>query len=300
MHRRPHVAWTAAELTTKHLRRKACSTPEHSRSYHDTSTIKPVATINGCIDLDAFRSSAWEPALPTRLQGLHQLPAMNNWFTSDSHNGEVSFSDRLRSFANTIVSYELATVSPKGSPLSIPLSACLEHFKEWLEKLVPEDDGRLLCHFVGHLIGYVKAEPLGFLRLDAPLGLIIRASQFNKSRHRSSDCLKQLYIAQSDIRSLPDSLAEDLPVPEIVWQVGRGDIYGSSIWLGLQPTYTPLHRDPNPNLFFQLVGSKAVRLLQPQDGQSIFQAVRRSLGSTGSSRFRGPEMMYGPERDGCK
>jgi hypothetical protein len=300
MHRRPRLAWKATELTAKHLRRKAWSTSRHFRSYHDNSTIKPVATIHGCIDLDAFRSSAWEPAIPTRLQGLHQLPAMNNWFTSDFHNGKFSFSDKFWSFAYNIVSYELVAVSPKGSPSSIPSSACLEHFKEWLETLAPEDDGHHLCSFVSYLIESVKAEPSGFLRFDAPLGLISRASQFNKSRHDSSGRLKQLYIAQSDIRSLPDPLAEDLPVPEIVRKVGRGDIYSSSIWLGLQPTYTPLHRDPNPNLFVQLVGSKAVRLLQPRDGQSVFQAVRRSLGSTGSSRFRGPEMMYGPERDGCK
>ncbi|KAI1424676.1 Clavaminate synthase-like protein [Xylaria sp. FL1777] len=137
-----------------------------------------------------------------------------------------------------------------------------------------------------------------FLQFNAPLSLIVQASRYNRSKDSPSHRIRQLYIAQSDIRSLPPPLADDLPVPDIVDQVGKGDIYSSSIWLGLQPTYTPLHRDPNPNLFCQLVGSKAVRLLRPRAGLSVFQDVRRSLGTAGNSRFRGPEMMEGPERDG--
>ncbi|KAI0543502.1 Clavaminate synthase-like protein [Xylaria curta] len=138
-----------------------------------------------------------------------------------------------------------------------------------------------------------------FLQFDAPLSLIIQASRYNQSTADSSHRIKQLYIAQSDIRSLPPALAEDLPVPMLVREAGKGDIYSSSIWLGLQPTYTPLHRDPNPNVFCQLAGSKAVRLLRPRAGMAVFQDVRRRLGSSGSSsRLRGSEMMDGPEREG--
>jgi hypothetical protein len=35
--------------------------------------------------------------------------------------------------------------------------------------------------------------------------------------------------------------------------------------IGHPPTYTPLHRDPNPNIFVQLAGEKVVRLLAPTD-----------------------------------
>ncbi|KAI1811930.1 Clavaminate synthase-like protein [Poronia punctata] len=221
---------------------------------------------------------------------------MEKWFTSNSEKTEVSFSEKLRSFAQTFMSYELVTALSPDNP-SLSPSSDLERFQDWLKTSAVKDDDLPLCDFVGHLIDSVKGGHSDFLQFEAPLNLILRASQFAMERQGSSDCIKRLYIAQSDIRSLPGPLLEDLPVPTIVQQVGRGDIYSSSIWLGLQPTYTPLHRDPNPNLFCQLVGSKAVRLLRPRDGLSLFDSVRRTLGSGGSSRFRGPEMMFGPERD---
>ncbi|KAF3761568.1 Clavaminate synthase-like protein, partial [Cryphonectria parasitica EP155] len=109
--------------------------------------------------------------------------------------------------------------------------------------------------------------------------------------------LRKLYIAQAPLDSLPKALQEDVPTPRLVQEVGRGDLYGSSIWLGLEPTYTPLHRDPNPNLFVQLCGSKIVRLLPPDDGEQVYATVQARLGrSSGNSRIRGVEMMAGEER----
>ncbi|KAI3317706.1 hypothetical protein HD806DRAFT_359697 [Xylariaceae sp. AK1471] len=298
MRRRPHEGLKAFELVTRHLRPQQWMTPGSYSFYHDTCKVQPVLITNDSIELSSFRSLAWEPAVPVHLQNFHHLPAMKNWFTSQPEKGQVSFGDKLRSFAHTTVSYELVITSPHNDLSSERPFDCLEDFQAWLESLEAGEDTRLLCKLVNHLIESAKSEKSRFLQFDAPLSLIIRASQFNRSRDSSLSRVKQLYIAQSDIRSLPAPLGEDLPVPEIVSQVGRGDIYSSSIWLGLQPTYTPLHRDPNPNLFCQLVGSKAVRLLRPKDGLSVFQDVRRKLGSAGNSRFRGPEMMDGPERDG--
>ncbi|KAI0812837.1 Clavaminate synthase-like protein [Xylaria sp. FL0064] len=194
---------------------------------------------------------------------------MGNWITRpSSEKGPVSFGGKLGAFAQTVVSYELITLS-RG-----------------------DDTSACSCSWSAEI------SESHFLQFDAPLGLIIQASRYNTSKVRPLRRIKQLYVAQSDIRSLPSQLEDDLPVPEIVSRAGKGDVYSSSIWLGLQPTYTPLHRDPNPNLFCQLVGSKAVRLLRPRAGLSVFQDVRRSLGTAGNSRFRGPEMMDGPERDG--
>jgi hypothetical protein len=71
------------------------------------------------------------------------------------------------------------------------------------------------------------------------------------------------------------------------------------VWIGHPPTYTPLHRDPNPNLFVQLAGEKVVRLLAPDEGQSVFAAVRAQLGKSGgrgAAAIRGEEMMQGGER----
>ncbi|KAI8626397.1 Clavaminate synthase-like protein [Xylariaceae sp. FL1651] len=241
---------------------------------------------------------AWEPDIPIHLQNFHHLPAMNNWFTSNAEEVQVSFRDKLKSHANALVSYELMTTSShKESPSRCP-SKCLEEFYTWLKTQTPKDDSHLIHEIVGHVIESAKNNQSRFQQFESPLSLLIWACHFNKTRDNSLDRIRQLYIAQSDIRSLPIPIVEDLPVPKIVMQAGRGDIYSSSIWLGLQPTYTPLHRDPNPNLFCQLVGVKAVRLMQPKAGLSVFQEVRRKLRSPGNSRFRGPEMMDGPERDG--
>jgi len=75
------------------------------------------------------------------------------------------------------------------------------------------------------------------------------------------------------------------------------NIYDTNIWLGTPPTYTPLHKDPNPNLFVQLASNKIVRLFRPDVGASIFHDVRRKIGSQASPVFRGEEMMQGPERE---
>jgi hypothetical protein len=109
----------------------------------------------------------------------------------------------------------------------------------------------------------------------------------------------RLYLAQCQLLDLPAVLREDFPIPELVARAGKGDVYDTNVWIGHPPTYTPLHRDPNPNLFVQLAGEKVVRLLAPADGQAVFGAVRRELGKSGgreAAAFRGEEMMQGEER----
>lgn len=82
----------------------------------------------------------------------------------------------------------------------------------------------------------------------------------------------------------------------LVKAAGKGDIYDANIWVGQPPTYTPLHRDPNPNLFVQLASSKRVRLYEPSIGAGIFRDVQRSIGQHSQANLRGEEMMDGPER----
>lgn len=66
--------------------------------------------------------------------------------------------------------------------------------------------------------------------------------------------------------------------------------------MGIPPTYTPLHKDPNPNLFLQLASNKLVRLFKPDTGARIFLDVQERISSHASAAFRGDEMMQGPER----
>ncbi|CAG8379896.1 unnamed protein product [Penicillium salamii] len=108
-----------------------------------------------------------------------------------------------------------------------------------------------------------------------------------------------LYLAQCQLLDLPPILRADFPTPSLVSHAGRGDIYDTNVWIGHPPTYTPLHRDPNPNLFVQLAGEKVVRLLAPNEGQAVFAGVRARLGKSGdrgAAAFRGEEMMQGGER----
>lgn len=123
-----------------------------------------------------------------------------------------------------------------------------------------------------------------------------------------------VYLAQHDLRDLPQDLQDDLPTPGLVHHAGKGDLYSSSLWLGRSPTYTPLHRDPNPNILMQLAGTKKIRLFRPDIGDAIFEHAQqlvdhsqhhtyssvpsRSSDSAGtrSASFRGEEMMKGAER----
>ena len=67
--------------------------------------------------------------------------------------------------------------------------------------------------------------------------------------------------------------------------------------MGRPPTYTPLHRDPNPNLFIQLVGTKVIRLMKPEDGRKLYAGAKSG---NGHANIRGEEMMLGGERDGLE
>ena len=128
-----------------------------------------------------------------------------------------------------------------------------------------------------------------FHRFYAPLSLFLEACTLKPG--------PRLYIAQAQISDLPKELQDDLPIPRVVKQAGIGDVYDSNLWMGIPPTYTPLHRDPNPNLFVQIAGSKRVRIFMPGMGASIFRNVQQMIGQSSSSVFRGEEMMTGSERD---
>ena len=135
-----------------------------------------------------------------------------------------------------------------------------------------------------------KGSPDGaFHRFNAPLSLFLQAYRLKSAQ--------RLYIAQAQIADLPKQLQDDLSTPRLVKEAGRGDIYDSNIWMGIPPTYTPLHKDPNPNLFVQLASSKRVRIFKPSVGATIFREAQQRIGQSSSSTFRGEEMMEGPERD---
>ena len=130
-----------------------------------------------------------------------------------------------------------------------------------------------------------------FNRAEAPLHIFLQWTDL--ATPSSAD---RLYLAQASLSSLPKALADDLPTPELVSKAGTGDVYDANIWMGIPPTYTPLHRDPNPNLFVQLAGAKVVRILEPEAGDKVFARVQNMLGRSDSAAFRGDSMMKGQEK----
>ncbi|KAI2466885.1 Clavaminate synthase-like protein [Annulohypoxylon bovei var. microspora] len=272
-----------------------------SRS-QSTSTVKQplsgVETVKGKIELNSFRKLAWDTETPLLLRASHKFPASKKWFQSSGK--YPIFSVYFQSFEDQILPYEFTI--PSDSPYSGPnsehyiirlfLKYFLESSKYKASSLIPTADA-----IKNSMMDEKRSidNPVSFSRFDAPLALIIAACHFNGDQNPGRR-VKNLYVAQSDLSHLPESLVTDLPTPDIVKHAGKGDIYSSSIWLGLQPTYTPLHRDPNPNLFCQLVGSKRIRLMEPRRGDAVYAQVRKELGLGGNSRFRGTEMMEGRER----
>ncbi|POS77402.1 hypothetical protein DHEL01_v204204 [Diaporthe helianthi] len=271
------------------------------------------------IEVGRFRELAFDAGKPLLLKGSQDgpssMPAMGKWFqpVADSQNPPTAdtVSSYFQDFAMAPVPYELMYPQKREGGEDV-----LGHFIKFLQSSRLQSgsndtaEARLEQSLASILNQHIQTAPHGLgrpfidptryqqlLRLDAPLALLIAALRFNAQRQESSR-LRQLYIAQCSLSDLPPELSEDLPVPRLIKEAGKGDIYASSIWLGLEPTYTPLHRDPNPNLFVQLRSSKTVRLLPPQDGDAVFRHVQAALGRRGgSSRIRGAEMMQGPERE---
>lgn len=134
-----------------------------------------------------------------------------------------------------------------------------------------------------------------FERFNAPLSLLLSHMTGPETPHM------RLYLAQHSLSDLPLALQDQLPTPAVLMQLGRGDVYASSLWMGRPPTRTPLHRDPNPNLFVQLAERKIVRLMRPEVGKGVYERVRREVGKGGGrASMRGNEMMEGDEMVGLE
>jgi len=243
-------------------------------------------TQSDTLQVGDFRRLAFDVEQPLRIRG-HGLRAMNRWFQAPEPAPAASagLNSYLDGFSTVELPYEYVYDGASDDSLA--------SFESWL--LASEDGLRQgLAPFVSECL-HAERPQTGprLLRFMAPLALLMAASRFNEA---SSHPLTQLYVAQAALSDLPHALQADVETPELVRWAGRGDVYGSSIWLGLEPTYTPWHRDPNPNMFYQLCSAKTIRLAPPGPGEDIFRQVQARLGTSGSSRIRGEEMMQGQER----
>lgn len=260
--------------------------------------LSTVPQVFGEIDILSFRKYAFEVEKPLVLKTIGEnvpaaLPALEKWFTTTSIDGhdETSTTPYLEQHSATWLPYELMIPPPSEPPRPAPLTP----FLTWLSTS-PSPNHQILSAL---LLAETQTPPTShptFHRFSAPLALLLAGLAFNHQSPPPPHRLQQLYIAQAPLSALPPQLQSDIPTPLLVQQSGKGDVYDSSLWMGLQPTYTPWHRDPNPNFFCQLASSKAVRLMPPRRGEGLFLEVRSKIGGVGGSRIRGEEMMQGEER----
>lgn len=214
-------------------------------------------------NIDYFREKCFVPGRPTILprQFFRDIPAVERWFRPGTTQNDTP---RLR--------LNIEYLEQHGPNAFVPLELTQPSTSESTNS------------------------ELSFRQFHAPLSLFLQWMQTAETNPQQST---RLYLAQCQLSDLPQILRDDFPVPNIVTRAGRGDVYDANVWIGHPPTYTPLHRDPNPNLFVQMAGGKVVRLVSPDDGLGLFATVRRQLGRSGNreaAAIRGEEMMQGPER----
>ncbi|SPN99031.1 uncharacterized protein DNG_02070 [Cephalotrichum gorgonifer] len=282
---------------TPGLRIRPCQQPTRTLFRRGLSHVHTVNEPFHSIDVAHFRRATDDLTKPLALYknpddtSKPYFPAQEKWFVHEAPDGRGGpVTPYLADFSHLPFPYELMVPQPSGGEDAVSL------FITWLSKRTSLEE-KLLYEVLLPLESLLAppGAPPAFHQLHAPLSLLLSALRFNEE---SPHPLRTLYIAQSPISDLPPSLSSDLPTPHLVQKAGKGDIYASSIWMGLEPTYTPLHRDPNPNLFVQLRGAKTVRLLAPSAGDALYREVRNAVGrGGGSSRIRGADMMGGPERD---
>ncbi|KAJ5570408.1 uncharacterized protein N7459_009838, partial [Penicillium hispanicum] len=222
--------------------------------------------------LDTFRQQCFVPEQPAVLprSQFRDLPALRHWFLHSPSQQHVA---------------------SKESPTRLNLEYLQKHAAN---AFVPLEFTEVAASN-SNSNDTTDHNAVSFRQFHAPLTLFLDWMRVAETAPQSS----RLYLAQCQLFDLSPELRQDFPTPDLVAQAGKGDIYDTNVWIGHPPTYTPLHRDPNPNLFVQLAGQKIVRLLAPKEGQALFSATRRRLGKSGdreAAAFRGEEMMQGQER----
>jgi hypothetical protein len=272
----------------------------------------------GHLETEEFRRKAFLPQLPLLITTsidptvntatTSSIPATNKWFSVQTRTDDGAFPgfryklqrSYLELYRDTILPYEL----------SEPLISCAggENLPKDAERQLQKSiSPELAAHTFlglagGHVLNTLQSDST-FRTFQAPLDLLLQVSRSIEERAENTTQGEgnlsgrlQLYVAQARISELPRGLQNDLPVPRLVKEAGRGDIYDANIWLGIPPTYTPLHKDLNPNLFIQLASSKAVRIFSPDVGGEIFRDIQQRIGGNATSTLRGDEMMQGREK----
>ena len=260
------------------IRRLVAAHGSQCRTYVTESVRRVSVLLDGSVS--TFRQEAFTPCLPALLPRQHfkGLSATSKWFHQDVSGVLTLNRSYFSRFGATIVPLEIT-----NDDQFVRIEESLSYFLECVNASNSTFDRRPSRYFSAYV----------------PNARAMRRTK-KSNDFFSSTPLKaptaRVYLAQAPINDLPKRLRDDVPTPSLVLEAGKGDVYASSIWLGQAPTYTPLHRDPNPNLFVQLAGTKLVRLCTPDVGRAIFGKVQEAIGASASATMRGEEMMQGMEK----
>ena len=259
--------------------------PVICRTYSSAPALQAVPILPND-SLETFRSRAYEPRTPALFPRgtFNGLPATSKWFAEVSGSSVLNRT-YLAPFGSAIVPLEFSNDNHFTRS-----EQSLSFFLECVEASSSTYATRSNRYFSSYVPG---ARAIKRMKKDNDFFSASKVTSVKRSKTKPT---ARIYLAQAPIVDLPQGLRDDLPTPEVVLRAGKGDVYDSSIWLGEAPTYTPLHRDPNPNLFVQLAGKKIVRLFRPEIGRRIFARVQEQIGGTASASIRGEEMMAGAEK----
>jgi hypothetical protein len=188
------------------------------------------------------------------------VPAINKWF--EPFNGSTSIKQLNKTYLEPLI----------GLLYHPPPNCVLANFEE----IVQTPQGKLI---------FTRHE-------DMPFEYILYQQENFIPKGNSPN---SVYLTQTPISRLPQALQNDLGITTFEKLLPRFDPKNSSIWIGFNETRTPLHRDPNNNVFIQLVGKKRVRMFTPESGQRIFDEVQRQIGGSKSGRIRDEDMFVGEE-----
>lgn len=250
------------------------------RLYTTGHGLRPVPVLPNA-NLETFCQQAFDTETPALLprRAFEGLPAVQEWFVKRSNGQQTSLNHSyLYRFGATRVPLEISN--------NDQFTRIEQSFSFFLECVYAQDST-------------FQPQPSHYFSAYVPGARAIKRTAKSNDFFSASTLTAptaRVYLAQAPLVDLPQALRDDVPTPELVLKAGKGDVYDSSIWLGQAPTYTPLHRDPNPNLFVQLAGTKVVRLFSPGAGRNIFAKVQESIGGSASATMRGEEMMQGAEK----
>lgn len=97
------------------------------------------------------------------------------------------------------------------------------------------------------------------------------------------------YLAQTQLLQQVPQLMRDILIPDYCCLSDKESLPAINAWLGPAGTVSPLHTDPNDNIFVQLVGKKVI-LLHPSSENSKLYAVDGLMNNTSAVDARAPDL----------